>query len=115
MMCTAYFGILCEERKIQWNYPDTNPYGVLISPICLERIANDLLFEGSRYFRDKIKIDWGSFAWKCTKEEIFKFLCDHKTTLPWLVENDEEMLLEVISYLDKHKDEEFGIVFIEEY
>lgn len=115
MMCTAYFGILSEQRKQQWNYPDNDPYRVLASPISIESKAHDLLNYGSNYFREEIKIDWGSFAWKCTYEELNKFLCDHKTSLPWLIESEENLLIQVRSYIDEHKDEDFGIVFIEEY
>ena len=115
MMCTAYFGILSDKRKDQWENSDHNPYEVLAFPISLDSKAHDLLFEGSHYFRDKIKIDWGSFAWKCTIEELQRFLSDHKTTLPWLIESDEELLLQVTSYAKEHENEELGVVFVEEY
>ena len=114
MVCTAYFGELCEARKTQWKQGDTNPYAVLISPVCLEGMGHDLLDVGSKYFRDKIQIDWGSFAWKCTPDEVYKFLNEHKTTLPWLVQKAEEIYGNVKIYVDNKGDTEYGIVFIEE-
>lgn len=64
----------------------------MIEPILLEHKGYKLLDVGSTYFRDKIKIDWGSFAWKCTAEEIMKFLEHHQETLIWLIGRDQAMM-----------------------
>lgn len=114
MMCSAFFGELSEERKANWQYDDDNPYGVLVSPISLEHKGHKLLDVGSKYFRDEIKIDWGSFAWKCTPEEILKFLDDHRETLPWLVKGDEQMRESVRAYTLERGDVAYGVVFVEE-
>ena len=114
MVCSAYFGILSEERKLDWDNGDDNPCGILSSQICLEGKGHDVLRAGSNYFREKIQIDWGSFAWKCTPEEICRFLCDYKTTLSWLIESEEELLNKVKAYIAENAGEEFGVVFIEE-
>lgn len=114
MMCSAYFGELSEERKANWKYEDENPYAVLVSPINLEHKGHRLLDVGSKYFHDRIQIDWGSFAWKCTSDEILKFLDDHKETLSWLVENDNKMMESVKAYISEHGDVAYGVVFVEE-
>ena len=114
MMCSAYFGELCDARKKKWENDETNPYGVLSSPILLERKGHKLLDVGSKYFHERIQIDWGSFAWKCTSEEILRFLEDYKETLPWLVESDQQMLEEVKKYISERKNTEYGVVFVEE-
>ena len=69
---------------------------------------------GDKYFHDRIQIDWGSFAWKCTPEEILKFLNDDKETLPWLVEYDEHMIECVKTYISERGDLLYGVVFVEE-
>lgn len=114
MVCSAYFGELCEERKQNWKYEDTNPYAILDKPISLEGKGHDLLDAGNKYFHDQIQVDWGSFAWKCSAEEIVRFLNDYKETLPWLVESDEKMIEEVKSYIKERENVEFGVVFVEE-
>ena len=114
MMCSAYFGRLSEKRKLNWDNGDDNPYDVLESRICLEGKGHDLLHSGSDYFKDRTQIDWGSFAWKCTPEEIGRFLCDHKTTLSWLVKREEELMKKVKTYIAEDENAEFGVVFIEE-
>lgn len=114
MVCSAFFGELSEERKADWHYNDENPYAVLVSPISLERKGHKLLDVGNKYFRDRIQIDWGSFAWKCTAEEILRFLNDYKETLPWLVEYDEHMIESVKTYISEREDMLYGVVFVEE-
>lgn len=113
-MCSAYFGEISETRKTNWDSNENDPYGVLQSPICLEGKGHDLLDKGSRYFYDEIKIDWGSFAWKCTREQIIAFLNDVKSTLPWMIEREEKMLQEVVAYMRDRVLQEYAIVFIEE-
>lgn len=114
MMCSAYFGELSEIRKQRWEQDDTNPYEVLVSPVCLEGKANDLLCVGSQYFREKIQVDWGSFAWKFMPDEMYKFLDDHKTKLPWLIQRDEEVYKKVRDYVAERDNTEFAVVFVEE-
>lgn len=114
MVCSAYFGELSEARNVNWKNEDTNPYDVLVKPVRLENKGYDLLDAGNKYFHDQIQIDWGSFAWKCSAEEIIQFLIDYKETLPWLVEGDEKMIEEVKSYIGERENVEYGVVFIEE-
>lgn len=114
MMCSAYFGRLSEKRKQNWECEGDNPYEVLVDPICLEGKGHALLRTGSDYFRSQIQIDWGSFAWKCTPEELFCFLYAHETTLSWLKESEEEMIRNIKAYVAEREKEEFGVVFVEE-
>lgn len=113
-MCSAYFGRLSEKRKLEWDNGEDNPYDVLESSICLEGKGHDLLRAGSEYFNDRIQIDWGSIAWKCTPEEICGFLYDHKTKLSWLIESEEALIGKVKAYIADDANAEFGLVFIEE-
>ena len=114
MMCSAYFGELCDVRKVNWEHDDTNPYGVLVSPISLENKGHELLNDGSKYFHDRIQIDLGSFAWKCSPEEMLQFLNDYKETLSWLVEDDEKMIESVRMYIAEKGNTAYGVVFVEE-
>jgi len=114
MMCSAYFGELCDERKQEWYYKDDNPYAVLRTSIELDRKGHKLLSCGQEYFSERIQIDWGSFAWKSTEEQILKFLGDHQSNLPWLVEDDVEMIKQVKQYIKKYGNTLYGVVFVEE-
>ena len=114
MMCKAYFGALSEERKANWDNKDSDPYKVLNSPIELYGKGHILLSSGSDYFHDRISIDWGSDAWKCTADEIIEFLEDHKETLSWLIEDDIRLIKEIKEYVKKRGNIVYGVVFIEE-
>lgn len=114
MMCSTYFGVLSEKRKSNWDNGDDNPFDVLQSRICLDGKGHDVLRAGSQYFNSKIQIDWGSFAWKCTPEEICRFLCDYKTTLSWMIKSEEELIEKVKAYITANQNEEYGVVFVEE-
>ena len=78
-------------------------------------MAQKVLDRGSDYFSEEIKLDWGSFAWRCSAEQIKAFLHDFKTTLPWLVESEEAMIRSVETYIEEHPEAKFGVVFVEEY
>ena len=43
------------------------------------------------------------------------FLQEKKTTLPWLIESEEEILEKVSNYIQEHGDVQYGVVFVEEY
>ena len=114
MVCSAYFGMLSEKRKANWDNKETKPYEVLDNPINLKGKGHDVWHTGQEYFSDKIQIDWASYAWKSTSEQIIQFLTIQKTTLPWLMESEEEMIAEVKAYIKMHGNTEYGVVFIEE-
>lgn len=114
MMCSAYFGALSASRRLNWKNDEENPYEVLDAPIRLERKGHELFSNASKYFHDEIKVDWGSYAWKCTPEEVLRFLEDYKIDLEWLIEKEEEIIERVKQYVAERTDAEFGVVFIEE-
>lgn len=114
MMCSAYFGELCEKRKENWNCGGENPYEILIFPITLDRKGHKLLSLGDVYFHDRINIDWGSFAWKCNSKEIISFLEDNKDTLPWLLKDEEQMIESIKRYISERGEVAYGVVFVEE-
>lgn len=114
MVCSVYFGSLNQKRKLQWNITESNPFDVLDSPIKLDGKGHELLQSGAKYFTDQIQIDWGSYSWKCIPDDIYRFLEDHKSTLPWLIKSEEELIQTVQTYISERPNDEFGIVFIEE-
>lgn len=114
MLCSAYFGELSVERKKDWKYIDDNPYNVLQNPINLGRKAYDLWNKGQPYFEDCIQIDWGSYAWKCTEEQIMAFLEETMTALSWLVEDEKREMEKIRQYISEQGNTSYGIVFIEE-
>ena len=115
MQCSAYFGEISEQRKNEWNCQDDNPYGVLQDSIQLHRKGHNLWNVGDKYFNNRIQVDWGSYAWKSTSEEIIDFLKGTRTSLSWLVEDDEQQIRQVRDYIKNHGNTQYGIVFVEDY
>ena len=111
MMCTAYFGKISEKNN--WNHSNGSPYDILESSVELFGKGHDLLQCGDRYFNERIQVDWGSFAWKCSEQGILKFLNDNYNELPWLKEREDSLQKEVKQYIEKHGNIVYGVVFIE--
>lgn len=114
MLCSAYFGELSNERKENWHCEEREPCEILIFPIPLKYKGHKVLEKGNQYFHDRIQIDWGSFAWKCTQEEILKFLEDNREILPGLVKEEEKMIEYVRKYVSERGEVAYGVVFVEE-
>lgn len=101
MLYTIYYGEISAVRKAKWNNGEDNPYDVLE---CNKKISCtnwiSFLAAARKYLKDEIQIDWGSYAWKGTKDDILK-LCK---AINGEVQ-DSKNLKDCIEY---------GIIFIEE-
>lgn len=73
-MCRCVYGELSNQRKENWYHDDENPFIILKWE---KRIysAEGIGFPSlaTQYLRDRVQIDWGSFAWKASKEELLHF------------------------------------------
>ena len=99
MICDGYVGELSDERKMNWNCKNNDPYTVLKKRNPMIRGAHSLLSVGDKYFRERIQVDWGSFAWKCNKEELERFMKENDVTFKKQPELDDR--------------KEYGILFID--
>ncbi len=111
MVCEAYFGKLSGVEEIA----NEHPLIMLKDPIELVGKGWALLDNASNYFFEEKKIDWGSFLWKCSVEQVLKFLYDSKSNLEWLMERDEKNIQNVKRYCEKNGNIQYGILFIEIY
>ena len=103
MMYDIYYGELSEKRKENWdNGDDDNPFEVLKWRKEIRGIDVISFFHNAKkHLRDEVKVDWGSFAWKGTREEILAF------AQAWRGELEDESVLQAGI--------EYGVVFIEMY
>lgn len=100
-MYSVYYGEISKERKEKWDNGEENPYNVLMWRKQISGCSGQhFIYIARRLFKDEIQIDWGSFAWKAMKEDIFKLKEE------WNAEFDDEKILK--------EDIEYGVVFIEE-
>ena len=93
-------GEIKEDRLNTWK-ENKNPYDILADNNRIERLGGwDFLFIADELFTDCVQVDWGSFAYKCTKEQLIDLTRKTKC---------------VISGIELLKPEKiYGIVFIEE-
>ena len=73
-MYKIFVGHISPERKADWFCKNENPFSVwegdaLVTQICYV----DTWTVGDRMLRDRVDVDWGSVAWKGTKQELIRF------------------------------------------
>ena len=74
-MYRCVYGELSNQRKENWYHDDENPFIVLKWEKrihCADGIAFPSL--ATNYLRERVQIDWGSFAWKANKAELLYFV-----------------------------------------
>lgn len=101
MMSVIYYGIIKPDRLSTWK-SNKDPYDILENRIAFARASGwDFLEKSDKILRDMTQVDWGSFAYKASYEELVTLQQALKCEIP---------------DLDKfEKDTEFGVVFIELY
>lgn len=99
MVSQIMYGRIKDERLQTWE-SNHDPYDILERNIEIHRIGGwDFLFQ-DKLFSDKTQVDWGSFAYKCTKAQLGEMSRNLRCAVPELEEIEDENL---------------GIVFIEQY
>ena len=72
MMSSIFYGEIKEDRLNTWK-ENKNPYDILADNNRIERLGGwDFLFIADELFTDCVQVDWGSFAYKCTKEQLIE-------------------------------------------
>lgn len=101
MMSSIFYGEIKEDRLKTWK-ENKNPYDILTDNNRIERLGGwDFLFIADELFTDCVQVDWGSFAYKCTKAQLIELM--EKT---YCKISDVEFL---------NQNQIYGIIFIEEY
>ncbi len=99
-MTSLYYGEIKPERLETWN-TNSDPYDILVER---HEISPKLLFQlhyAERICSNEVKVDWGSFAYQCTKAQ--------------LKELEQACSLEIKGLEELRDDYIYGLVWIEEY
>ena len=104
-MTNVYIGELTDYALNNWLKAD-EPFDILKKENEEEVSLNwiEFMWWANSNLKDQFQVDWGSFAWRCDKEDMTRF-CNDYNTEPW---EDE-----FISQMDPAK--EYGAVLIEMY
>lgn len=100
MMSSIFYGEIKEERLKNWT-ANGNPYDILTENNRIYRLGGwDFLEVSQKLFTGEVQVDWGSFAYKCTKEQLRKLM--------------QKTHCEIEKFEQLDSDQIYGIVFIEE-
>lgn len=101
MMSVIYYGEIRSDKLETWG-SNKEPHEILVSNIEIHRLGGcDFLQHAKHIFSDEVQVDWGSFAYKCTKDQLSELAQITKCEIPKLDCLDETII--------------YGIVFIECY
>ncbi|MBO4219408.1 MAG: hypothetical protein J5933_00585 [Clostridia bacterium] len=97
-----YYGVISETGKTVWDDAELSPFDVLEKNIHIDLHASwlDAFGWARKNLRDEVQVDWGSFAWKCTGNDLLH-LKEYKPDCD--IEDQDEIV----------PDKEYGVVFIE--
>ena len=100
MMSSIFYGEIKEDKLQTWS-ENREPYDILVENNRVERLGGwDFIFIAKDLFTDQVQVDWGSFAYKCTKKQLQKLI------------EEKQCVISKIKQLEP--DKIYGIVFIEE-
>ena len=100
MMSSIFYGEIKEDKLQTW-FEKRDLYDILGENNRVERLGGgDFLFIAKELFTNQVQVDWGSFAYKCTRKQLKKLIEEKQCVIPKMKQ------------LDPNKT--YGIVFIEE-
>ena len=98
MVYKIMVGTIKPEKLQTWN-ENKEPFDILDERKEIEQINwIEFLSAARRLFTEEVQVDWGSFAFKATKEQLKQLTAEYRAT---------------IDNLDNFPDESLGVVFIE--
>lgn len=98
MVSQIIYGNIKAEKLVTWE-SNKDPYDILENEREINRLGGWNFLAEDKLFSDKVQVDWGSFAYKCTKEQLARLKELTGCEIPELEVIDEQNL---------------GIVFIEQ-
>ena len=102
-----YVGEISEEWQKNWG-KEHEPYDVLDIMFCINAFfgSGGEFYWTDKHCTDEVKVDWGSYAWKCKGKELIELLGTSSFSEDFRGE---------VKTLCIEQDKEYGVVFIEDY
>ena len=74
MLSSIYYGEIKKKKLLQWN-KNNNPYDILVENNRIHKLGGwEFLGIANRLFDNENQVDWGSYAFQCTKEQLEKLV-----------------------------------------
>lgn len=99
-MTSLYYGEIKPERLKTW-FDNHDPYDILVERIEISPKLHFQLNYANQMCSDEVKVDWGSFAYKCSKEQLLKL--------------SEKCHLDIKGIDELDDEKTYGLVWVEDY
>ena len=100
MLSSIYYGEIQSDKLVSWN-ENKDPYNILVENNRVYKLGGwEFLDIANKLFDNEKQVDWGSFAYRCTKEQLAKLM--------------EQTGCEIDKINELASEKIYGIVFVEE-
>ena len=100
MLSSIYYGEIQSDKLVSWN-ENKDPYNILVENNRVYKLGGqEFLDIANKLFDNEKQVDWGSYAYQCTKEQLEKLM--------------EQTGCEIDKINELASEKIYGIVFVEE-
>ena len=100
MLSSIYYGEIQSNKLVSWN-ENKDPYNILVENNRVYKLGGwEFLDIANKLFDNEKQVDWGSYAYQCTKEQLEKLM--------------EQTGCEIDKINELVSEKIYGIVFVEE-
>ena len=74
MLSSIYYGEIQSDKLVSWN-ENKDPYNILVENNRVYKLGGwEFLDIANKLFDNEKQVDWGSYAYQCTKEQLEKLM-----------------------------------------
>ena len=100
MLSSIYYGEIRSDKLTSWN-ENKDPYNILVENNRVYKLGGwEFLYIANKLFDNEKQVDWGSYAYQCTKEQLERLM--------------EQTGCEIDKINELASEKIYGIVFVEE-
>ena len=100
MLSSIYYGEIQSDKLVSWN-ENKAPYNILVENNRVYKLGGwEFLDIANKLFDNEKQVDWGSYAYQCTKEQLERLM--------------EQTGCEIDKINELASEKIYGIVFVEE-
>ena len=74
MLSSIYYGEIQSDKLVSWN-ENKDPYNILVENNRVYKLGGwEFLDIANKLFDNEKQVDWGSYAYQCTKEQLERLM-----------------------------------------
>lgn len=99
MLSSIYYGEIQSDKLVSWN-ENKDPYNILVENNRVYKLGGwEFLVIANKLFDNEKQVDWGNYAYQCTKEQLERLM--------------EQTGCEIDKINELASEKIYGIVFVE--